>query len=75
MSVSNEEIDDLVDKAVREIRIVREERERSTVTVKTRKLGIHKDRIHQRLKNIESRIDRKTTNLKFSIVQETFLIL
>ena len=46
MSVSNEDIDDLVDKAVREIRTTREERKCSTIVVKTRKLDIHKDRIH-----------------------------
>ena len=68
MSVSNEEIDDLIDRTVREIRVVREKRERSTVTTKTRKLDIHKDRIYRRLKDIESRINRKTVNLKFSIV-------
>ena len=46
MPVSNEEIDDLVDRAVREIRAAREEGERSTVAAKVRELGIHKDRIH-----------------------------
>ena len=46
MSVSNEEIDDLVDRTVQEIRVTREEEERSTVTAKTCKLGIHKDYIH-----------------------------
>ena len=46
MSVSNEEIDDLIDRIVREIRVVREEREHFTVTVKVRKLDIYKDRIH-----------------------------
>ena len=74
MSVSNEEIDDLIDRTVQEIRAVREEGERSTITIKVRELDIHKDRIHRRLKSIGSRIDRKTVNPKFSVVQETSLI-
>ena len=74
MPVSNEEIDDLVDRAVREIRAAREEGERSTVVAKVRELGIHKDRIHQRLKDIGSHIGRKTVNSKLSTVQETSLI-
>ena len=68
MPVSNEEIDDLVDKTVREIRTTREEGEHSTVVTKTRELDIHKDRIHRRFKDIRSRISRKIVNLKFSIV-------
>ena len=51
-----------------EIRTVREEGQRSTVVTKVRELDIHKDRIHWRLKNIGSRIDRKTVNLKLSII-------
>ena len=74
MSVSNEDTNDLVDKVVREIRVAREEGQRSTVTVKVRELDIHKDRIHQRLKSIGSRIDRKITNSKLFTVQETSLI-
>ena len=68
MPVSNEEIDDLIDRAVREIRAAREEGERSTVATKARELGIHKDRIHRRLKGIGSRIGRKTANPKLSVV-------
>ena len=46
MSVSNEDIDDLVDRAVREIRAAREKGKHSTVVTKSRELDIHKDRIH-----------------------------
>ena len=74
MPVSNEDIDDLVDRAVREIRAAREEGKRSTVVAKARELGIHKDRIHRRLKGIGSRIDRKAANPKLSVIQETSLI-
>ena len=68
MPVSNEDTDDLVDKAVREIRITREEGQHSTVVTKVRELDIHKDRIHQRLKDIGSRIDREAVNPKLSVI-------
>ena len=74
MSVSNEDIDDLVDRAVREIRAAREEGKRSTVVAKARELGIHKDRIHRRLKGIGTLIDRKPVGRKLSAIQETSLI-
>ena len=41
MSISNEDTDDLVNKAVREILTEREDGERSNVAVKARELGIH----------------------------------
>ena len=74
MSVSNEDIDDLVDRAVREIRTAREEGKCSTVVTKARELGIHKDRIHRRLRDIRTLIDRKPVGRKFSAVQEVSLI-
>ena len=74
MSFSNGEIDDLIDKAVREIRTIRKKRERSTVVEKACELGIHKDRIYRRLKGIESCIGRKPVNCKLSVIQETSLI-
>ena len=68
MSVSNEDIDDLVDRAVREIRVTREEGKHSTVVTKVRELDIYKDRIHRRLRGIGILIDRKSVGRKFSIV-------
>ena len=57
MSVSNKDINDLMDKIVRENRIIRKKRKCSTIVIKVRKLNIYKDRIHRRLKNIETLID------------------
>ena len=74
MPVSNEDTDDLVDRAVREIRVEEEKRERSNVVTKVRKLGVHRDRIYRRLKDIRSYIDRKSINYKFSVIQENSLI-
>ena len=74
MPVSNEDTDDLVDKTVREIRTEEEKGERPNVTAKVRELGVHRDRIYQRLKDIESYIDRKPTNHKLSIIQKDSLI-
>ena len=68
MSFSNGEIDDLVDKAVREIRVVRKKIECSTVVKKVCELGIHKDRIHRRLKDVGSCTGRKPVNYKFSVI-------
>ena len=54
MSNSDENIDDLVDKTVREILTERENGERPNVLVKVYELSIHKDRIYRRLKNVGS---------------------
>ena len=74
MPVSNEDTDDLVDRAVREIRVEEEEGERPNVTAKVRELSVYRDCIYRRLKSIESYIDRKPTNYKLSIIQEDSLI-
>ena len=74
MPVSNEDTDDLVDRVVREIRVEEEEEERPNVVTKVRKLDVYRDRIYRRLKSIESYIDRKLINYKFSIIQENSLI-
>ena len=73
MSISDEDIDDLVNKVVREILVERKNEKRSNVTTKVRKLDVYKDRIHRRLKNVESRTTRKPVNYKLSIIQEIFL--
>ena len=46
MPVSNEDTDDLVDRAVREIHVEEEEGERPNVAAKVRELGVHRDRIY-----------------------------
>ena len=74
MPISNEDTDDLVDKVVREILAEREDGERSNVAAKARELGIHKDRIHRRLKNVGSRTTQKSVNCKLSVIQETSLL-
>ena len=74
MPFSNGKIDDLIDKAVREIRVTRKKGERSTVVEKTCELGIYKDRIHRRLKDVGSCTDRKSVNYKLSVIQEISLI-
>ena len=74
MPVSNEDTDDLVDRAVREIRAEEEEGERPNVAAKARELGVHRDRIYRRLKGIGSYIGRKPTNRKLSAIQEDSLI-
>ena len=45
MSVSNEDIEDLINKVVREIRVKEEKKERSNVVVKTYKFDVYRDRI------------------------------
>ena len=74
MSFSNGEINDLVDKAVREIRAVRKKGECSIVVEKAHELDIHKDRIHRRLKDVGSYTGRKPVNYKLSVIQETSLV-
>ncbi|ERF74883.1 hypothetical protein EPUS_09422 [Endocarpon pusillum Z07020] len=63
MPVSNEDIDDLVDRAVREIRAAREEGKRSTVVAKARELGIYKDCIHRRLRG-DDLVDRAVREIR-----------
>ena len=74
MSISDEDIDDLVDKVVREILVEREDGERSNVAAKARELDVYKDRIHRRLKDVESRTTRKPVNCKLSTIQEASLL-
>ena len=74
MSISDEDIDDLVDKVVREILAEREDGERSNVAVKARELGIYKDRIHRRLKGVGPRTIWKPVNYKLSVIQEVSLL-
>ena len=74
MSNSDENLDDLVDKIVREILVERENEERPNVLVKARELSIYKDRIYRRLKNVRSCTTQKSVNYKLSTVQEISLL-
>ena len=74
MPNSDENIDDLVDKTVREIFTERENGERLNVLTKVYELNIHKDHIYRRLKDVGPRITRKPVNCKLSTVQETSLL-
>ena len=74
MPVSNEDADELADKAVQELCAAREKGERSTIAAKAREFGIYRDYISQRLKGREGRIGRKPTNRKLSAIQEATLV-
>ena len=49
MFVSNEDIKDLMNRVVREIRVKEEKRERFNVAVKMYKFNVYKDRIYNHL--------------------------
>jgi hypothetical protein len=68
MPKSSADIDELVDKAVRELQAEYEEGERRGVAAKTREIRVHKDRLHRRLKGVGPRIARKPVNYKLSPV-------
>ena len=74
MPISDEYIDDLVDRVVREILVEREHGVRSSVTEKARELGISKYRIHRRLKDVGSRTTRKPVDCKLSTIQKASLL-
>jgi Tc5 transposase DNA-binding domain len=74
MPNSNTDIDELVDRAVREICAEREDGERVNVAAKAREIGVHKDRLYRRLKGVGPRTTRKPINSKLSVVQEASLM-
>jgi hypothetical protein len=74
MAESSADIDELVDKAVRELRAEYEDGERCGVAAKARELGIFKYRLHRRLKGVGPRTARKPTNYKLSAVQKASLL-
>jgi hypothetical protein len=74
MAKSSADFDELVDKAVRELRAEYEDGERRGVAAKARELGIPKDRLHRRLKGVGPRTTRKPVNCKLSAVQEASLL-
>jgi hypothetical protein len=74
MPESSADIDDLVDKAVRELRAEYEDGERRGVAAKAREIGVPKDRLYRRLKGVGPRTARKPMNYKLSPVQEASLL-
>ena len=74
MADSNEDIDEHVANAVRDIRTEYEVGERPVITEKAREYRVSRFRIQRRLKNIESRISRKLKNYKLSEVQKQVLL-
>ena len=68
MPDSNADIDDLVDKGVRELLSEHETGERLNVAAKARELGVHRDRLYRRLKDIGPCTTQKSVNYKLSAV-------
>ena len=64
MANSNEDIDEHVANAVRDILAEREAGEHSVVAEKTREYRVSRHHIERRLKDIEPRTSRKSTNHK-----------
>jgi hypothetical protein len=64
MANSNADLDELAQKAANEIRSCQEGGERVSVAAIARQYGVHKNRVHRRLKGIESRTTRKPVNCK-----------
>ena len=74
MADSNENIDECIANAVRNICTEYETGERPVITKKTRKYRVNRFRIQRRLKNIEPRISRKPKNYKLLKIQEQILL-
>ena len=71
---SNEDIDERVANAVRDILTECKAGEHSVVAEKTREYRVSRHRIERRLKGIGPRTSRKSTNHKLSEVQEQVLL-
>jgi hypothetical protein len=68
------DIDELVAKDVQELLSKDEAEERPNVTVKTRELGVLKDRLYRRLKGVGPRMTQKAACPKLSAIQKASLI-
>jgi ketosteroid isomerase-like protein len=55
MAESSADLDELVDRGVRELRAEYEDGDRRGVAAKARELGVSKDRLHRRLKGVGPR--------------------
>jgi Tc5 transposase DNA-binding domain len=74
MPNSYADTDELVARGIRELLEEHEEGERLNVAAKARELGVHKDRLHRRLKGVGPRTGRIAANRKLSAVQEASLM-
>jgi DDE superfamily endonuclease len=74
MPKSDTDIEDLVDRAVREIREEEEDGDRPNVAAKARELRVPKDRLYRRLKGVGPRTARKPVNHRLLAVQEGSLL-
>jgi hypothetical protein len=70
MPNSYADTDELVARGIQELLEEHEEGERLNVAAKARELGVHKDRLHRRLKGVGPRTGRIAANRKLSAVQE-----
>jgi hypothetical protein len=74
MPNSYADTDELVARGIRELLKEHEEGERLNVAVKARELGVHKDRLHRRLKGVGPYTGRIAANRKLSAVQKASLM-
>lgn len=74
MADSDEDIEERVANAVRDIRAEREAGERPIIAEKAQEYRVSKYRIRRRLKGIGPRTSRKPTNYKLTEVQERALL-
>jgi hypothetical protein len=68
MPKSSADINELIDKTVRELQTEYEEEERRGVAAKTREIRVYKDRLYCRLKGVGPYTARKPINYKLSPV-------
>ena len=74
MADSNEDIDERVANAVRDIRVEYETGERLVIAEKTREYQVNRFRIQRRLKDIRPRTSRKLKNYKLLKIQKQVLL-
>jgi hypothetical protein len=74
MPVSDEDLDELVERAAEEIRHAREAGKHPVVAVTARAYGVDRQRLSRRLKGIGGRSSRKPVNYKLSPIQEAALV-
>jgi hypothetical protein len=74
MPVSDEDLDESVERAAEEIRHAKEAGEHSVVAVTARAHGVDRQRLSRRLKGVGSRSSRKPVSYKLSPIQEAALI-
>ena len=74
MANSDVDLDEQAQKAVAEIHHCREAGVHVPVAAVAREYGVHKNRVHRRLKGVQGRTSRKPVNCKLSAIQEASLL-